>query len=536
MYLHLYDNSFCKKSKNILYDPLKTNFDFLREKKFSHHILKSLFSEKYRLQCIIFNSYEAEQKFIVNNHESITSELERLDFNHLYKKYNAPLHMYLIDLIIDYYKVSKHGTEKESIYIEKLISFFYMNEILFYISNNNVEIKKTKNIISISPKEDEYRYLQRRWFAYTWEEESKKANIGLSIFANLTIPKDRIADAVRKLSDLYMDKVFSLHPDYISTQNKRKEQYIFLCNLCNFFSLLHICPNNKILKNDPILKQLGLTKNNFIKELEQINTTLTTLDKGFFIEDNIYVLDDTLDLYNVLKMYLIVKYQKNLSNISAKFGKMFEEYIKIYIQKNAHADYKLVSDNIDFNEEGINVDIDLTLYDKNRNFYYFIQAKYAISNKPYLKDEVKSICNNKTLKKGLKQLQGFRKALKQKKFRQILANKGIKIHNDNNYSLILIHTISQFDFHDIDNIQMYEWNNFRNLLQRGMQQYMNINLNNPTRDVIQNKSTLELENVDVVLQTTMNNAIKDYNSQWNKFKNTFFRFKLNNCLYESNIK
>jgi len=535
MYFHLYDNDLCKKSKSILLDPLKINPHNFQKRKFFNHFVNSLLSKEYRLKTIVYSSYKTEQKFILENHQIIVSELNELNIRQMYKKYNSPLHNYLLDSISDYYNLSMRGTKTESIYLEKLMSFFYMNELLFYISNKNVKLLKTNNVISISPMHNEYKYLKRRWFAYIWEKESKDANVGLSVFANLTIPKEKIVDAVLQLSNMYMDKVFFMHDDYISTQNKKKEQYIFIHNLCKFFLLLHLTKDYTVSTKDPILKLLKLNKNNFMNELNKINATQPFLDKGFFIANDSYVLDKSLDVYNVLKSYLIEKYQKKLSVLSSKFGQIFEEYIKLYTQKNLSSDYRIIADNIDYNENEINVDIDLTLYDKNRDYYYFIQAKYAVSNKPYLKDEIKSICNNKTLKKGLKQLNGFREALNQDSFQEILKSKKINV-NDDNFSLILIHTISQFDFHEVNDIQLYEWNNFRNLLDKGKQQNMNINLEKPTHDIVQHLNTLALENVDDVIQTSMDNGSRDYDSLWNEFKNGFFKFKLNNNLFESNIK
>jgi hypothetical protein len=382
---------------------------------------------------------------------------------------------------------------------------------------------------------NQHKYLKRRWFAYVWEKESKDTNIGLSVFANLTIPKVKLTEAIIKLSDLYMDKIFFMHNDYISSQNKKKEQYIFIYNLCKFFILLHLTKNHKITKDDNMLDTLELNKNNFIDELMIIHAQQVPLDKGFYVQNNMYILNESSEIYNVLKSYLLGKYQQKLSNISSQFGKVFEDYVKLYCQKNFSNDYQVITDNIDYNKDGINVDIDLTLHDKSRDFYYFVQVKYAISNKPYLRNEIKGICNNKTLKKGLKQLEGFKEALPHESFQEILKNKKINLHGDN-FSLILIQTISQFDFHEINDIQLYEWNNFRNLLNKGMQQNMNINLKNPTHDIIQNSKTLALEKIDDVIQISMNNGSRDYDSLWNEFNNSFFKFSLNNQLFKSNIK
>lgn len=80
------------------------------------------------------------------------------------------------------------------------------------------------------------------------------------------------------------------------------------------------------------------------------------------------------------------------------------------------------------------------------------------------------------------------------------------IIKDNNYGLIIIHTIPQYDFQKVDNIQLYEWNTFRNLLNKGNQNFGNINIYNPTFNNIQNEKTLELECVDNAMNISIKNS------------------------------
>lgn len=149
--------------------------------------------------------------------------------------------------------------------------------------------------------------------------------------------------------------------------------------------------------------------------------------------------------------------------------------------------------------------------------------------------EIKYVGNNTAIDMAKKQLENIPEFLNYENFQKKLAENNINIKN-NNYALIIIHTTPQYDFQKIDNIQLYEWNNFRNLLQKGYLSAVNINLDQPNFYNIQNNETLELDCVDKVINTTINNSPIDIESSWNDFYETFESFEIDNQKYSSNIK
>jgi hypothetical protein len=125
--------------------------------------------------------------------------------------------------------------------------------------------------------------------------------------------------------------------------------------------------------------------------------------------------------------------------------------------------------------------------------------------------------------------------LEYKDFQNKLIENNIRVRKDN-YALIIIHTTPQYDFQKIDNIQLYEWNNFRNLLKKGYQNIGNINLFQPSFTDIQNDETLELDCVDKAINISIKNNPTDIELNWNKFYHSFKDFEINSQKYSSNIK
>ena len=257
----------------------------------------------------------------------------------------------------------------------------------------------------------------------------------------------------------------------------------------------------KIYINDPIFSYFNIEKN-FLNEIIEINKRLSLIDRAFNYENQVFTLNTDKDLYLLLRIFLVNKYKNKLSNITSKFGDIFEDYIKKYLVNNINEDYDIITDNIDYKENNKNVDIDIVLYDKKKKFYYLVQVKFTLNINAYLKEEIKNICNNKLLKKGVSQLENVKNLLNSPKFLTHLKDKKINI-NKNNFALILVHTTFQYDFQTIGDVILYDWNTFRNLLKKGriIQNY--INNFGVEKWELSNKETLSLENVDGVINYLM---------------------------------
>ncbi len=525
------------EKKYILYKPLEVK---LKKRKIS--AIKKIFGKFFIFQDDIVNNiiddYIQEQEFIKNNKEKIIKELNELDYRYFYTIEHS-MNNYLIDYIRDYFEINNVGSEKESIYLERLKSFFYLNEVLFYIENNLAILAKEDNVIWIKSKAKYKDYYYRKWFAKVWDDASKKSIMSFTVFFNIVLTNDQIINELDNLSSFILDRLFFIHPDYTLKKYKNKNSYQYVYKLCRFFILLNIIKDNKISLNDNLIGLLEFNKDNFLNDLLENQKKLNILDRGLIVNKNEIYLVNTVDLQNILKSSLFQKYNNDVTKISREFGKLFEDYVHQYCKDHFSKDYEIRTETINCNDieecKGMKLDIDMTIYDIKRNFYYFIQIKYTLISQPYLKDEIKAICDNKSFQNGIKQLKNFHIAITYKAFKDKLKEFNIKIKN-NNYALILLHNTPQYDFQEIGDIKLYEWNTFRNLLDKGKQTVGNLNIYNPSFNDIQNNKTLELENVDEVIKTTIRNNPFDYNEAWNLFYSEYEDFKINNKVYLTNIK
>ncbi|MCW7536733.1 hypothetical protein OOT46_02545 [Aquabacterium sp. A7-Y] len=109
-------------------------------------------------------------------------------------------------------------------------------------------------------------------------------------------------------------------------------------------------------------------------------------------------------------------------------------------------------------------DIEFVIHDTVLKHYYFVQAKHSLlGEKAFLNAAVQAA--QKDLKKGINQLREARRLLSNKLLGRTLADRGIADASTANSSFVLLHNIAQFDFQSTsDNIALYDWATFRNLL------------------------------------------------------------------------
>lgn len=535
MYFAKYDN--LSKNKKLLFEPLGFK---IRKRPVSQ--LRKIFSRVFPSQNTIINQiiddYMAEQQFIINNQEKILEDVKKVNFKDLYSKEHS-MDNYLLDYIRDFFEINTNGTQETSLYIDRLKHFFYLNEMLFYIEHDMVLLAKKNDVIWIKSKGKYKEEYFRRWFALRWDFESQKAIASTSSFLYVNTPKSERIKAIELLTDYLLDKLFFANPNYVFKKYQKKSTYKYVYKLCQFFALMLIVKDHKISLNDPILDELEFKKNSFLDTLLEEQQKINILDKGLFVVNDEIYLSQSIELNNLIKCALFKHYNYNITDISSDFGDLFEDYICSYIKENMSEDYEIISDVINSQDiddcEDLKLDIDLTIFDKKKNFYYFTQIKYTMLTKPYLKDEVRLITNNKALDKAISQLKNFPQALTRDSFVNRLKKHNINIEN-NNYALIVLHTSAQFDFQEVGKIKFYEWNTFRNLLDRGKQRMMHINRYNPTMKEISHSETLDLEDIKSVIETSIKNSPIDIKQEWEEFYWQYYDFEVNSQNYKCNIR
>lgn len=552
MYLHLDIDQYCGKIKKFISDPFAFNNleAFLIEQNFLEQNIYRFFIKKhqyhyYRNQLI--KQLQVNKEAIFQDLGSVKNELSNLDIKTYRQKLMGSdrflLENYFIDYLVDYFDIKENGTSQDYTNLATYISFVHLSELIFHILNNDVEITCKRQTYFIYPNKILKNELKRRWLAMQYEAGSSLALTSNIILMSENLKKHHVPDekkieAIDILSRFILDRVFLINLHYLKDPRLTNNQYMkFIQQLCKFFALLVTecsVPFNKARFN-----MFGID-NEILNKILDINAKLPILDKGFIVDGSKLIYDESIDLYNILKSYTINSVNTDKSaDLVANLGRIFEGYIRSNLierfEKNGR--YKVIPTSLDYNHDGVNADIDIIAFDIHKKMYYFIQCKYTINNKPYYKDEVKSFCNNKLFRKGLKQLSSIKEAMHQQEFIDKLQRLGIELNGSkNNYILILTHTSAQLDFQQVGDVVLYEWNTLRNLLDDGQELMCNINLTNPTVQVNHISSKLKLENVDSVVDSIFRSSTKDYKSGWNKFINSSFEIKLGDIHIVSNIR
>ncbi|MGP2656527.1 hypothetical protein ACOJTA_05720 [Malaciobacter sp. WC5094] len=576
MYVHLNTDDYCGKLKKFINEP----FAFKNIESFIEKDINSLDKNVYYRNELL-GKLKLNKEGLFDDLEQLKNSLMKMDLKH-YRSNDSknPNKDYYLDFLIDYFEININGESKDYKILEDCMSYVQLSELVFHIINNDVEISFDNNIYNVYPTQNLKNELKRRWFALQYDKRSQLALTTETVMLSESFEKHKSSfnkqiemlklmstinpnlknidieneikintekfndfldnkriEAVNLLSKSMIYRVFILHIDFLENEKNIKSQYfIFLHKLCKLFALLSI--ENTVALNYKRFIKFGIDKQTINKILD-INSALPILDKGFDIENSKLIYNEDVDIYNVLKTYMIKSVKENkLSDLTAKLGLLFESYVRKDLEENIGKNkFDILPKSIDYNENDVNVDIDIVVYDNKKDLYYFIQCKYTINNKPYYKDEIKSFCHNKLFKKGLKQLSSVNKAILEESFLDELKLKGVKLNQKkDNFVLILVHTSAQLDFQQIGDVVLYEWNTLRNLFDDGKEFIVNANLTNPTIDTHKMSKNLQLGNIDSVMAEVMEKSSNDYLSQWESFFNQKNIISFDNLNIQTNIK
>ena len=358
---------------------------------------------------------------------------------------------------------------------------------------------------------------------------------------------------IKAMSDLLMDRIFYLHPKYIDKKHFDLHDMNYMKKLCTFFAYLlyGFYSKTKIsIKGNSRFGKIGL-EFSFVEQMIEENRNKTSLNKGFQVKgNNLSYIDGSAHDF-ILRSYFDDYVKSKKKPGFAEAGGIFEENIYNYIKRQADSfkEYEIYWINIKcmFQEkvEGKNVkhDIDLILHDKVHEKYFLIQVKHAVFAKAYLKDEVHHFCNNNdSIQKGIKQLKTFNYFYnKDNRLKDYFKELGLTNLNESNTYLLLVHSMPIYDFRQIGNVVMYDWNTLRNLLQYGLRwgSYQNLH----GKDFkIQSKELLEIEKPNETREYLLNSTEIDSDSKitmqdaYMVFKHTYNYIGTERFKIETSIK
>jgi len=361
------------------------------------------------------------------------------------------------------------------------IKFYALSEVLFFLLTGiaKIEIKDTRFIV-IPANARVKKQLHRKWFANMWDLNSMTASLAyFDMFPASSHLNNRFANMIDVMALGWRDKVFTLPHKGLPRDLSELKFVRFATQLCR---LLALCFFN-LLKQDK--------KTTSYAELERVGVLLEDIEdlkaalKGANEPDNIIGFTNNgvelngASVVHQLRILVTTIASMHLDNSANRLlGHFFEkQYVTTFFeQDDIKENYKAYPgfEPHDVKSDELNPDIDLIIYDKRHDWYYFTQVKYIKNGgKAYLSGDFEHITRSKTVK-GVRQLKHAKIALETGLLDSILADSKRKIENctSRNTSFLLIHNVTNFDFCQWPSgVVSYEWNTIRNLFQDGLQFY-----------------------------------------------------------------
>lgn len=193
-------------------------------------------------------------------------------------------------------------------------------------------------------------------------------------------------------------------------------------------------------------------------------------------------------------------------------GHRFEHFVRSYIETEVPPDDYVVVQGFkqSGSDKGTSYDCDLILFEPTRRKIFFVQVKWKRDSRTAsLDDELLNWRNkNWPMTKGVSQLASLRARLSEPRVLDQVRNalSGIRLSTEEiltNAHFIVVHTLPFFSAYQVDGVAIYEWNLFRNLLQRGAMRRQLVPDGNPgiasTPEQITHDGLLPVEDPEAVL-------------------------------------
>lgn len=144
-------------------------------------------------------------------------------------------------------------------------------------------------------------------------------------------------------------------------------------------------------------------------------------------------------------------------------GLFFEKHYTLPYLKNTFPHRLQVSSGFDRYQVGLdtntNTDVDIIVFDRQEQHYYFLQIKYILSGSaPFYHQMLKNMRAH--LHKGIEQLEAAKSLIKEHRLDKLLHKKGFD-HPVTKSSFILIHNIPEYNGQVTESgIELYDWHHF----------------------------------------------------------------------------
>jgi hypothetical protein len=370
--------------------------------------------------------------------------------------------------------------------------------------------------------------LKRNFIAFTWEKMSVMSD-EFVIFnkINNTITPSLIQFVTSKLfgfsidtnciKDIYEQEPFCT----IGFENVKK--------LINYYTeLVSLIVNLKIYQTIRLDKLFSLTTQPIKEYILHLQSNPHKInDLPVFFNGDVLISDFSIsNIKHITRVIVNDFFKYKDGQIDGKYGQcigmLFEKFAICWLKNNDELNkygYQLLNANEIFefadNEiyKNTKCDSDIVLVNNNGSVY-FLQFKYRVQNATpiYLEEEVEFNQNNDLLTKGILQLSNLKKEINtnqnfKKKIEEYIF-KHCELKKVKYYNYIVVHNLHNFDFLMKDEVSVYDWNTFKNLLTTFYYQ-----TNSKTNDIIFNNHLSNIEDIPISNVQKMQEHVLNYDLQ-----------------------
>lgn len=357
---------------------------------------------------------------------------------------------------------------------------YYLSETYFLLTLDLMQASYSGDEILIKPTPKLQSSLRQRWLAETSEFHSIISDLVLLNHYREIIDQGKFLSFSDRdaLTDYFLDKCLSIHVGFLSPALKNNSRYHYLRDIVFVAAFLEI----RALQGHSRTHYAAFSGYINPASLSYMNSALSSEDlpkvdsaQSFIAVQGSEYIHGPLKLkYGLKKLVGLllgnIKDPKNPHDVKSLFGNNFEQEHMIDYIRSINGNRYIVHPGF---KAGTNAkikkyDIDLVIEDSHHNTFYFIQAKYRLSDQPTFLSEQYEVMQKDDFHKGYAlQLLSLKNNLADKSIRDKLNGLRLSAATEKNSHFILLHNMPFLNFHQIHGIYFYEWNLFRNLLKNG---------------------------------------------------------------------
>jgi len=445
-------------------------------KKYKQSVLYFIFSNN---KFCWFNTYITGIDIFLYEIEPV----KKADFSSQYALYKEIISEDLEKVGLDFNQLSIEGQQAlVGLYLYATLAIYDVANI---VENHPSFLKKFPYFLIKSCYSDAYLIKQCRRYYNKHSDIADYLNLH-HIIQNIKLQKfKKNNDLLKAITNYLVDKTVSINIRYLEEPFSPALQQLFeraqlltylICLLINSYSQKDTMYSESILINNSEILKAGFTQ-------DEIDCLIADIGKRTGFYNTILEKTESKDLLKLKRFSIKYSFNVHAKSLLDKFlrtqQKWFEKnYLVPYLKNELDSERFIIGKGFQrsnkYANEFSNYDVDVVIYDKKTELFYFCQVKHRLDFlMTNFRNELDTFSNEK-IQDGIAQLTGLKQIINQELIKQqiitafqntSLTTSYIRTNDfSKNSRFLFIHNMEDFNFCSSQGITLYEWNTFRNLL------------------------------------------------------------------------